>query len=132
MNNSIPQLPSNKKFGRFFTLVFTVIAIYLYSSNEPYWANLSLVVAAILMAVTVFKADALTLFNILWMRFGLFLGMVVSPIVLGLIYFGLFSPIALMLRWGQRDELNLKIKQNRSHWVARTEPLRTDSFEKQF
>ena len=55
MNNSIPQLPSNKKFGRFFTLVFTVIALYLYSSNEPYWANLSLVVAAILMAVTVLK-----------------------------------------------------------------------------
>ena len=132
MKNSSLKLPSNKKFGIFFTLVFIMMAVYLYSKNDLFWVKLSLVFAAVMMVVTVFKADALTFLNTLWMRLGFVLGMIASPIALGFIFFGLFSPIALMLRWGRRDELNLKIKKNKSYWVPRTEQLRPGSFEKQF
>jgi len=50
------------------------------------------------------------------MRFGLFIGLIVSPIVLGIIYFTLFTPISLVMKMFGRDELRLKISFRQSHW----------------
>ena len=66
------------------------------------------------------------------MRFGLLLGMIVSPIVLGIIFFGLFTPIAMLMRMSGRDELKLKFIQKASHWILRKEPIKAESFKHQF
>jgi hypothetical protein len=66
------------------------------------------------------------------MRFGLLLGMIVSPIVLGLIFFIMFTPVAFLMRLRGRDELRLKSKEKHTHWIQRDTPMQTDSFKHQF
>ena len=71
--------------------------------------------------------------NKLWMRLGLLLGMIMSPIVMGIIFFGLFTPISLVMRLLGRDELKLKPKPCQSSWRL-VEHSRPDlqSFKNQF
>ena len=126
------QLPSNRKFGFFFTFVFTALAAYFYYSTNVSWAYAFIAAALVFLIVTLVKSDALLLLNKLWMRFGLLLGMIVNPIILGVIFFGLFTPIATLMRLSGRDELRLKFTQKKSHWITRSEPIKSESFENQF
>lgn len=126
------ELPSNRKFGFFFTFVFAVAAAYFYYSANVSWAYVFIALASIFLLVTLIKSDALLPLNKLWMRFGLLLGMIVSPIVLGVIFFGLFTPIATLMRLSGRDELSLKFTQKVSHWISRGEPIKSESFKQQF
>ncbi len=126
------ELPPNRKFGFFFTLVFVVAATYFYYSTSVTWAYIFIVAALIFLLVTLVKSDALLPLNKLWMRFGLLLGMIISPIVLGVIFFGLFTPIAMLMRLSGRDELRLKVTQKASHWISRGEPIKSESFKQQF
>ena len=132
MDYSEIHLPSNRKFGFFFTFVFAVSAAYFYYSANLSWAYVFITAALVFLFVTLFKRDALLPLNKLWMRFGLLLGMIVSPIVLGIIFFGLFTPIAMLMRVSGRDELGLKFTQKSSHWISRGEPIKSDSFKHQF
>ena len=132
MNYSEIELPSNRKFGFFFTFVFVVAAAYIYYSAYESWAYFFIVTALIFLLVTLVKSDALLPLNKLWLRFGLLLGMVVSPIVLGIIFFGLFTPIAVVMRLSGRDELRLQFLQKTSHWISRSEPIKSESFKHQF
>ena len=126
------ELPSNKKFGFFFTLVFAIATGYFYMNASFTWAYVFAATVVMFFTVTVVKADFLLPLNKLWMRFGLLLGMIVSPIVLGIIFFGLFTPIALLMRLSGRDELRLKFKSKTSHWISRSEPIQANSFKNQF
>ena len=98
------ELPSNRKFGFFFTFVFVVAATYFYYSANVTWTFVFSAAALAFLLVTLIKSDALLPLNKLWMRFGLLLSMIVSPIVLGVIFFGLFTPYALIMRIFGRDE----------------------------
>ena len=126
------ELPSNRKFGFFFTFVFAVAAAYFYYSANVSWTYLFIAAASIFLLITLIRSDALLPLNKLWMRFGFLLGMIVSPIVLGIIFFGLFTPIAMLMRLGGRDELRLKFRQKASHWIKRSEPIKSESFKQQF
>ena len=126
------ELPSNRKFGFFFTFVFVMVAAYFHYSANVSWAYVFIAMAMIFLLVTLIKSDALLPLNKLWMRFGLLLGMIVSPIVLGVIFFGLFTPIAILMRLSGRDELRLKYAQKASHWISRGEPIKSESFKYQF
>ncbi len=70
--------------------------------------------------------------NKLWMRFGILLSMIVGAIVLGLIFSGLFTPIAFFMRLSGRYELRLKYEKKPSHWTLRNEPIKSGSFKLQF
>ena len=126
------ELPSNRKFGFFLTFVFTVAAAYFYNAENINWTCAFVVAALIFLFITLIKSDALLPLNKLWMRFGLLLGMIVSPIVLGIIFFGLFTPIAMLMRLRGRDELRLKFSRKASHWITRSEPISSESFKQQF
>ena len=132
MNFSEIELPSNRKFGFFFTFVFVVTAAYFYYSANVSWAYLFVAKALIFLLITLIKSDALIPLNKLWMRFGILLGMIISPIVLGIIFFGLFTPIAMFMRLSGRDELRLKFTQKASHWISRSELIKSKSFKHQF
>lgn len=132
MKNTEIELPSNKKFGLFFSLIFTLIAGYFYFSETWHAVYSSSLVALLFFLVTVIKADALLTLNKLWMKFGVCLGLIVSPIVLGLIFFGLFTPIAILMRLSGRDELRLRVINKPSHWILRDEPIKTEYFKYQF
>ena len=67
------------------------------------------------------------------MRFGFTLGLIINPIVLGIIFFLIFTPISLIMWLFKRDELRLKIKKRDSHWKLRTEKnVNVDLFKQQF
>ena len=122
-------MPSNRNFGFFFTFVFVVAAAYFYYSANIVSAYVFIATASIFMLITLIKSDALLPPTKLWMRFGLPLGMIVSPIVLGVIFFGLFTPISMLMRLSGRDELRLKFIQKASHWISRNEPIKSESFK---
>ena len=132
MKLSEVELPSNRKFGFFFTLVFAVAAAYFFEAVKMTWAYAFIAAALVFLIVTLVKSDALLPLNKLWMRFGLLLGIIVNPIVFGLIFFGLFTPVATLMRLSGRDELRLKFTQKKSHWITRGEPIKSESFKNQF
>ena len=127
-------LPSNKKFGLLFFGVFFALALFAYSKNEA-----SLIIALLLflsgffLISSFFYQGLLSPLNKAWFMLGLALGKIVSPIVLGIIFFGLITPIALMARLLGRDELKLKSPKKSSYW---SEPIGSnsdaDSFKNQF
>jgi hypothetical protein len=119
MQSINPELPSNRKFGFFFTFIFLIFGIYLSYNQTALYNYLSFAMASLLFLVSLVKADLLLPLNNLWMRLGLLLGIVVSPIVLGVIFFGLFMPISLFMKLAGRDELGLKLTSRKSYWKKR-------------
>tara|TARA_B110000003_G_C16625552_1_gene524752 strand:+ start:1718 stop:2116 length:399 start_codon:yes stop_codon:yes gene_type:complete len=132
MNLSEVELPSNRKFGFFFTGVFGVVATYLYITKNTEWSYIFGSISLGFLTVTIINANLLLSLNKLWIRFGLLLGMIVSPIILGVIFFGLFTPIAIIMRLSRRDELRLNFNKKSSHWILRSEPIKSESFKQQF
>ena len=133
MNYSEMKLPPNRTFGFFFTSVFFITGFYCLYLNAIGTGYALLGISALFLIVTLTKADLLLSLNKLWMRFGILLGMIVSPIVLGIIFFCLFTPIAFLMRLFRRDELRLKLKPLKSYWKLR-EPSKSASgtFKNQF
>ena len=125
------QLPSNKKFGNFFSIVFALISAYLFIKNNI-WAYFFSFATVSFLLTTILKADLLLPLNKIWMRFGFLLGMFVSPVVLGIIFFGLFTPIALLMRLVGRDELKLKLENKSSQWILKDNTYKGGSFRSQF
>ena len=133
MNLSEIEIPTNRKFGFFFSGVFFSASAYFYIGENLTVAYSLAALSIVFLAITIVRADALLPLNKVWMRFGLLLGMVVSPIVLGVIFFGLFTPISLAMRLFGRDELRLRFKQKSSHWIPRgSTNTQTESFKNQF
>jgi len=126
------ELPSNKKFGFFFTFVFAILAFYFLFIDSILWAQALAVLAVLFLLITVIIPQVLLPLNKLWMRLGLLLGMIVSPIVLGIIFFGLVTPYGVVMRMFGRDELRLKFTKKSSHWISRSESIKSDSFKNQF
>lgn len=126
------ELPSNRKFGFFFTFIFLFATAYFYYSANMTWACVFIALSVIFLGVTLVRDKALLPLNKLWMRFGILIGMVISPILLGVIFFGMFTPIAVLMRMVGRDELRLKFNNNASHWIPRSQPIKPDSFKQQF
>lgn len=133
MNYSDVELPSNRKFGFFFTAIFAAIGAYLFSGEAVTLTYVLFALATIFFVVTIVKADALLPLNKLWMKFGLLLGLIVSPIILGIIFFGLFTPIALCMKVFGRDELRLKLAKRTSYWKERNMDIsQVDAFKHQY
>ncbi len=132
MNLSSVELPSNRKFGFFLTVIFLAACSYFFFVGTVTTAGIFGSLAMLFLLVTIAKDDVLLPLNKLWMRIGLLLGMIVSPIVLGLIFFVLFTPIALIMRVIGRDELRLRLSEKESHWNERGTATQTDPFKYQF
>lgn len=127
------ELPSNKKFGLFFAAVFLLLSAYFVSESRYVLACIFIVLAISFVLLSFTKSEVLLPFNKIWMRFGLLLGMVVSPIVLGVIFFVIFTPIGFVMRLYGRDELNLNTKTAVTFWKARDPAeLSAVSFKNQF
>ena len=126
------KLPSNQKFGYFFTLVFTIVAIYFYFKEINILFYTSGVISVFLFLITSIRANILKPLNKLWMKFGLILGKIINPIVMGIIYFFIFSPIGILMRLFGRDELGLRLKNKKTYWIKRNKELQRNSFFKQF
>lgn len=128
-----PQLPSNQKFGWFFTIVFAVAYCYAYFKLSTAWLAVLLTLSVMTAAVTLAAPHLLLPFNRLWFGLGVLLGKIVSPIVLGIIFFLLITPVSLITRVSGRDVLSLKKRKVRSYWVDRQpHGPSPESFKNQF
>ena len=132
MNFSEIKLPSNKTFGLFFGSVFLVLTAYCYSKQFLIFSYISAFSSFLFFLTALIKPDLLRPLNKLWMSLGFFLGLIISPLVLGLLFFGLFSPVAILMRFVGRDELRLRVEEKKTYWINRKEAICAPSFKNQF
>ena len=120
---------SNKSFGIVFFIVFLVISLYPLVNQEDIriW---SLIIAFIFLILAFLKSKILTPMNKIWTKFGLFLGNFISPIVMGIIFFFVVTPIGLLMRLFGKDVLNLKKNKFSTYWIKKTD--QKSRMEKQF
>ena len=113
---------SDRAFGFVFAAVFLIIAAWpLIHSGAPRWWSVG--VAAAFGLVAVVKPVLLAGANKLWMKFGLLLAKVVSPIALGILFYIVFMPIGLLMRVSGKDPLRLKFDPAaQSYWIPREPP----------
>ena len=132
MKLSEVKLPSNRKFGFFFSTIFLLISFYSYYIDSEIMFYILGLLCGILLITTITNPKVLLPLNKLWIKFGIVLGMIVSPIIMGIIFFGIFTPIAIIMRLSGRDELRLRFKKQKTHWINRKILIEFDSFKKQF
>ena len=115
------KIGSNRSFGIVFFVVFFLISIYPLINNESIriW---SLVVSLIFLVLGIINSNVLSPFNKLWFKFGILLGKIISPIVMGIIFFLVVTPIGLIMRLIGKDVLNLKYSNHKSYWIEKTGP----------
>ena len=120
MNNNKIRLGSNRSFGIVFFIVFLIVAIYplLNDNSIRLW---SLIIGIIFLILGIINSKVLTPFNILWMKFGLLLGKIVSPIVMGFVFFGVVTPISIIMKLFAKDSLNLKRNKKQTYWLKKEE-----------
>jgi nitrate reductase NapE component len=124
---------SNRSFGWVFTAVFLIIAVWpLVSGGMVRWWSLS--VAAAFALVTVAAPKLLALPNRLWLRFGLLLNRIISPVVLALLFYFVVTPMGALMRVFGKDTLRLRRHAtDTSYWIKRDPPgPKPDSMNHQF
>lgn len=115
------KISSNRSFGVVFFVIFLLVAIYPLLNNESIriW---SLIISISFLLLGLINSRILTPFNHLWFRFGIFLARFVSPLIMGLIFFIVVTPIGLLMRILGKDLLNLKLNKSHSYWIEKKEP----------
>ena len=115
------KIGSNKSFGVVFFLVFLLISLYplINDGNLRIW---SFVISIIFLILGILNSKILSPLNKIWFKFGLLLGKIISPVVMGIIFFIVVTPTGLILRLFQKDVLNLKFNNNNTYWIEKSGP----------
>ena len=114
-------IPSNKNFGIIFAILFLVISFWPLLKGEDL-RNWSLIIALIFLVLGLINSKILTPLNQIWFKFGLLLGRIVSPLIMGVIFFFVVTPIGFIMRILGKDLLNLKFNKDKSYWIEKTGP----------
>jgi len=119
------KIGSNRSFGLIFFVVFLTISLWPLASEGSIriWST---IISIIFLILGLINSKFLTPFNILWFKFGMILGNIVSPIVMGILFFLVVTPTGIMLRIVGKDLLNIKYnKKKESYWIKRETPIGT-------
>ena len=110
------KIGSNRSFGIVFSIVFLIIALYPLLNNDSVkiW---SIILSLVFFILGMLNSNILSPLNRIWFKFGMILGGIVSPIVMGLVFFLVVTPTALILRLFKKDTLNLKKNENATYWI---------------
>tara|TARA_X000000950_G_scaffold285174_1_gene390315 strand:+ start:316 stop:699 length:384 start_codon:yes stop_codon:yes gene_type:complete len=116
------KISSNRSFGIVFFVFFFIIAIYplINSGDIRIW---SLIIAVVFLALALINSKLLTPLNKIWFKFGILLGKFISPIIMGIIFFLIVTPIGLIMRIIGKDILNLKFNNSESYWIKKSGPI---------
>jgi hypothetical protein len=119
---------SNVTFGVLFFIFFLIISLYPLNSGGVIrvW---SVVLSLVFLIITIIKPSLFTFLNKLWIKFGILLGKIISPIVMGLVFFIVVTPVGILVRIFKKDVMGLKIGVS-SYWINREDKLQ--SMKKQF
>ena len=113
------KLPSNKNFGLFFGFIFFLVFLYFYDGKIEIFDILNLILSVMFLIISLTKADILFPLNKSWMFLGFLVSKIVSPLILGLLFFALITPVALIIKLIGRDELKLKNKKIKTFWMPK-------------
>ena len=115
------KISSNRSFGIVFFIVFLLIALYplTYSEEIRVW---SVIISLIFLVLGLLNSKILTPLNKLWFKFGILLGKIVSPLIMGIIFFLVVTPIGLIMKLFGKDVLNLRYNNNKSYWIEKNGP----------
>ena len=118
-SNSKIKTSSNRSFGLVFFVVFLIVALWPLKHEEDIrlW---SLALSIIFFILGILNSKLLTPLNKLWFKFGIFLGVIVSPIVMGIVFFLVVTPIGVFMRFLGKDLLKTsKVKNVSTYWIKR-------------
>ena len=115
------KISSNRSFGIVFFIVFLLIALYplLKGNDLRIW---SLIISFIFLALGLINSKILSPLNRLWFKFGLVLGKFISPLIMGIIFFLVVTPIGIIMRLLKKDLLNLKYNKKETYWIIKSGP----------
>tara|TARA_B100000029_G_scaffold489569_1_gene547433 strand:- start:426 stop:824 length:399 start_codon:yes stop_codon:yes gene_type:complete len=118
--SKVEKISSNRSFGLLFFIVFIIIAFWSFRGNVSEIKFWSVGLSLIFLLLGLLNSKLLTPLNKAWHNLGLLLGLIVSPIVMGAIYFLVVSPTGLIMRLLGKDLLKLKFDKNiKSYWINR-------------
>ena len=115
------KISSNKSFGIVFFVVFLLIGIYpiLNDNNPRLW---SLILSIIFLILGIMNSKILTPLNLIWFKFGILLGNIVSPLIMSIIFFFVVTPIGFFMRVFKKDLLNIKFNKGKTYWIEKNGP----------
>ena len=121
MDHKEVKIGSNRSFGIIFFIFFLLISTYplLKDENIRLW---SLIISIIFLFLGLLNSNLLSPLNKIWFKFGLLLGKIVSPFVMGIIFFLVVTPIGIIMRLLKKDLLNLKFNKNNTYWIKKSDP----------
>jgi hypothetical protein len=125
LHKSKIKVSSNRSFGLVFFIVFIIIALWPLTSEGSIriW---SIIVSLIFLILGLINSKLLTPLNQLWSKFGITLGAIVAPIVMGIVFFLVVTPTGLILNIMGKDLLNKKYdKKKKTYWIKRNTPIGT-------
>ena len=128
--NKTVRMSSNRSFGLLFFIVFFIISLWPLKSHGDLrlWA---FALSLIFLWLGILNSKILNPLNKLWFKFGILLGSVVSPIVLGIVFFVVVTPLGIIMRILNKDLLKLKMYKNiNTYWIDREKEK--SSMKKQF
>ncbi len=119
---------NNITFGILFFIFFFIIGLYPLVSVGVIriW---SVVLSLVFLIITIIRPNLLTFLNRSWIQFGILLGKIISPIVMGLVFFFVVTPSGIIVRILKKDVMSLK-RGASSYWINREDKLQ--SMKKQF
>ena len=118
----------NITFGILFFILFLIIGLYPLKS-EGLIRIWSVVLSLVFLIITIIRPNLFTFINKLWIQFGILLGKIISPVVMGLVFFFVVTPIGILVRIFKKDIMGLKRDAN-TYWIKREDKLQ--SMKKQF
>ena len=116
MNKKQIKISSNKSFGLVFFTFFLIISI-IPLLNDGQIIIWSVLISLIFLILGLLNSEILTPLNKLWFKFGIFLGNLISPIIMGLIFFSVVTPISILMKLSGKNLLNLKKGSKETYWI---------------
>ena len=119
------KISSNRSFGLVFFGFFLIVSFWplLHENEIRIW---SLIISLIFLILGILNSSLLTPFNLLWFKFGIFLGSIVAPIVMLIVFFLVLTPTGIFLKIFKKDLLNLKYdRKKETYWLNRDKPIGT-------
>ena len=125
------KMSSNRSFGLVFFFVFFIISIWSFRGDLQQIKIVPISISLIFLFLGTRNSRILTPLNILWYKFGLFLGSIIAPIVMAIIFFAVITPIGIIMNLIKKDFLGKKIDKNKeTYWIKYKKPNST--MKKQF
>ena len=124
------KISANRNFGLVFFIVFLIVSTWPLTYEEPIriW---SAIISSFFLILGLMNSKLLTPLNKLWYKFGMILGVIVAPVVMGVVFFLVITPIGLFMKIMGKDLLNIRCdKRKKTYWIKRN--TRINTMKRQF